>query len=347
MTKINNHVSKAECNVKEDDRYMKMYPNEVSHIMYPYNSSIVCNVCGSMFHSQDQLMSHVEHSPKCYENQICNSCKENGVTDAKMCKHFAPDMARVVIVDASQVMNYDQAVQTEANQNDFNSMNTNYSIPAPVMKRFPRQDNGKFDSRGSHPVSNINSKRRDEEKTICPLPPPPQNDPLKPLPYRIDFLLNSGVIKHARMNTNGKPSNSLYFEKKRPRKPRTHFTDLQIEDLEKVFEDKKYLSATERLIIANDLNLQEEQVKNWFQNRRSRWRKEGKESEVPSIVQQSLQTLNKLKIYHQNPDSDNPQEICVMGDHTEQDQSSQEITFTQEEAIIFEQGSKPIHSLQT
>ena len=56
---------------------------------------------------------------------------------------------------------------------------------------------------------------------------------------------------------------------KKPRKPRTAFTDLQLRTLEKMFERKKYLSVQERLEVASRLGLSDIQVKTWYQNRRS------------------------------------------------------------------------------
>lgn len=279
MTKINNHLSK-ECVIGlkevEGESYLKMIPAVPP--LYPVNPCHFCSGCGSLFQSTELLVDHWEHSSKCQANMndklICENCKSAGIIDPKMCKHFdETELQGVMVLDASHVITYDQSLQTGSNQNDFNCMNTGNYKPASASKRRYTQE-------------------VDSEKDICHLPPPPQNDPQKPLPYRIDFLLNSGVIKHAKMNMNGKSTESLYFEKKRPRKPRTHFSNNQIEDLEKVFQDKKYLSANERQIIATDLLLHEEQVKNWFQNRRSRWRKDWKDRPPEHVPPQ--EELNHL-----------------------------------------------------
>ncbi|CAF0802603.1 unnamed protein product [Didymodactylos carnosus] len=61
---------------------------------------------------------------------------------------------------------------------------------------------------------------------------------------------------------------------KKRKKARTTFTGKQIFELEKKFEDKKYLSSTERSEMATLLMVTETQVKIWFQNRRTKWKKQ-------------------------------------------------------------------------
>ncbi|KAL7668458.1 hypothetical protein ACOME3_009160 [Neoechinorhynchus agilis] len=61
---------------------------------------------------------------------------------------------------------------------------------------------------------------------------------------------------------------------KKQRKARTAFTDKQLCCLEKQFEAKKYLSVQDRLEIANKLNLTDTQVKTWYQNRRTKWKRQ-------------------------------------------------------------------------
>ena len=63
------------------------------------------------------------------------------------------------------------------------------------------------------------------------------------------------------------------------RKARTVFTTHQLNVLEEKFAAHKYLSVPQRLKIAQDLNLTEQQVKTWFQNRRTKWKKRLKEED--------------------------------------------------------------------
>ncbi|TRY76507.1 hypothetical protein TCAL_11402 [Tigriopus californicus] len=58
------------------------------------------------------------------------------------------------------------------------------------------------------------------------------------------------------------------------KKPRTSFSRLQICELEKRFHKQKYLASTERATLAKSLKMTDAQVKTWFQNRRTKWRRQ-------------------------------------------------------------------------
>ncbi|XP_076348354.1 barH-like 1 homeobox protein [Tachypleus tridentatus] len=67
---------------------------------------------------------------------------------------------------------------------------------------------------------------------------------------------------------------SINLKGKKPRKARTAFTDHQLQTLEKSFERQKYLSVQDRMELAAKLNLTDTQVKTWYQNRRTKWKRQ-------------------------------------------------------------------------
>jgi hypothetical protein len=58
------------------------------------------------------------------------------------------------------------------------------------------------------------------------------------------------------------------------KKSRTSFTKGQIHKLEVKFNEQKYLTKLDRTRLARELGLTEKHVKTWFQNRRTKWKKE-------------------------------------------------------------------------
>ena len=75
----------------------------------------------------------------------------------------------------------------------------------------------------------------------------------------------------------------------KPRRVRTAFTYEQLVALENKFRHTRYLSVCERLNLALALNLTETQVKIWFQNRRTKWKKQdpGLDINSPTVPQSS------------------------------------------------------------
>ena len=68
------------------------------------------------------------------------------------------------------------------------------------------------------------------------------------------------------------------------RRRRTAFTSGQLKALEQKFRGKKYLTVSERICLANDLGLTDTQVKTWFQNRRTKWKKQMSPDFVESLL---------------------------------------------------------------
>ncbi|KRY41773.1 Homeobox protein ceh-9 [Trichinella spiralis] len=121
-----------------------------------------------------------------------------------------------------------------------------------------------------------------------------------PTPHSIDDILGlnneiQGQLKDFNIvEGNGSSSNPLRMSgstpgspdlKPKKKKARTTFTGRQIFELERQFELKKYLSSSERAELAKLLHVTETQVKIWFQNRRTKWKKQEIETRLKSVTE--------------------------------------------------------------
>ncbi|XP_015768357.1 PREDICTED: retinal homeobox protein Rx1-like isoform X1 [Acropora digitifera] len=76
------------------------------------------------------------------------------------------------------------------------------------------------------------------------------------------------------------PDNSM-----RKRRRRTAFTDEQLDRLEEAFENEKFPGIQIREDLSRELNIKEDRIQVWFQNRRARWRKrEIKNKPAPGLA---------------------------------------------------------------
>lgn len=89
-----------------------------------------------------------------------------------------------------------------------------------------------------------------------------------------DANTNCKIISRSRLSESSKSSKS--------RRARTAFTYEQLVALENKFKTTRYLSVCERLNLALSLSLTETQVKIWFQNRRTKWKKQNPGLDVNS-----------------------------------------------------------------
>ncbi|OXU23818.1 hypothetical protein TSAR_011962 [Trichomalopsis sarcophagae] len=85
-------------------------------------------------------------------------------------------------------------------------------------------------------------------------------------------------------------SSSSTSDEERKKRPRTAFTAAQIKSLEAEFERNKYLSVAKRLQLSKALKLTETQIKIWFQNRRTKWKRKYT-NDVELLAQQYYSSL--------------------------------------------------------
>ncbi|CAH8658620.1 unnamed protein product [Schistosoma guineensis] len=121
----------------------------------------------------------------------------------------------------------------------------------------------------------------------------------------LNELSKDNIIEPRRI---GHPYQSRIPRKRK--KPRASFTRYQVTTLEKKFRQQKYLASTERNELANLLKMTDVQVKTWFQNRRTKWRRqtnEERETEWRATGRFLLNLHSQLNLLKENLHMSNSQ----------------------------------------
>jgi hypothetical protein len=77
------------------------------------------------------------------------------------------------------------------------------------------------------------------------------------------------------------------------KKSRTAFTSSQLSELERRFNDQKYLTKVDRCLLAQTLGLTEKHIKTWYQNRRTKWKKDCSDQDWSKQREQAATAMYK------------------------------------------------------
>ncbi|XP_069140075.1 uncharacterized protein [Argopecten irradians] len=117
--------------------------------------------------------------------------------------------------------------------------------------------------------------------------PRPTEDDFNPYPYQLSLNLPP-------FNVPTIDSDLLFSRFRKPKRIRTAFAPSQLLRLEHAFEKNHYVVGQERKDLASDLHLTETQVKVWFQNRRTKFKRMKAEEEMTRTLSKAYTDSDKL-----------------------------------------------------
>ncbi|CAF0725510.1 unnamed protein product [Didymodactylos carnosus] len=170
----------------------------------------------------------------------------------------------------------------------------------------------------SHPFPVVPALNMNVNVTMSPLYPSSSTSQctntasMKPY-YSMQNSIIDGYFTEKLMNGNNDPLSSghqkMTQKGKKIRKPRTIYSSLQLQQLNKRFQRTQYLALPERAELAASLGLTQTQVKIWFQNKRSKFKKIIKQTQktspngtITTVLNASTSDMNDEQQYSDDDD---------------------------------------------